>query len=235
MKQILFLIILAAVGYFVFWGGTTYVLHKADINPKSLVSNIVAGVDENFLPEIDPARTGFRFVASDSYNRIKQNIFMNYDPDVCFAFLDLVYSSGYQDSQAVVKEYFKMFVMPEDQERALNLFSTYKDKQTLNILLSLYGSEEIIDKSVILKPLSNYHTPEVAKIIKEATFSEDPTLSEKARTIAATLEDKKWYTEGLKANPVDGSNFNLDLSFNKNHLGQQYHSGSDFENKMGQY
>ena len=79
MKQILFLVVLALVGYLVLWGGTTNVLHRADINPKKLISNLASGVDENFLPEIDPTRTGFKYTNPNSYQQIKDNILMTYD------------------------------------------------------------------------------------------------------------------------------------------------------------
>ena len=109
MKQILFLIILVLVGYFVLWGGTTRVLYKADISPKSLLTNIASGVDENFLPEVDPLRTGFKYTNSHSFGKVKENIFITYDPDICFAFIDLVYSSGSRDAEALIRQYLTMF------------------------------------------------------------------------------------------------------------------------------
>ena len=138
MKQILFLIVLVFVGYFVFWGGATHVLYKADMNPKNLLTNVVSSVDENFLVEIDSARNGFRYTNPNSFNLIKQNIFLTYDPDVCFALVDLVYSSGSKESESLMREYLKMFSLPEDRAKILNLLKTYKDGQTLKILLSFY-------------------------------------------------------------------------------------------------
>lgn len=233
MKQILFLVVLALVGYLVLWGGTTNVLHRADINPKKLISNLASGVDENFLPEIDPTRTGFKYTNPNSYQQIKDNILMTYDPDICFALVDMVYSSGSNDSEPLIRKYLEMFTLPEDSAKVLNLLSIYKDKQTGRILMSLYNDSDI-SKPALLNMLAEYHTPDVAKVIKAATVSEDLVLAQAAQALVDTVGEKRWYTEGLKA-PAGSSSFDLDLSFNKNHLGQQYHKGSDFENKMNQY
>lgn len=238
MKQFLFLVVLGVVIYLVLWGGTTNVLHQADINPKKLISNIATGINENAVPNIDPARTGFRFADARSYNRIKENAFMTYDSDVCSSFVDLVYSSGYRESEPLVKEYFSMFMVADDLDKVLNILGRYKDKQTLNLLLAAYKDENMVEKISFLKALSVYHTPEVAKIIKEATLVEDDLLlAETAQKLEAEFANEKWYREGLKdfQNSGNGLDMNMDFSVNKNHLGQQYHSGSDFENKMTQY
>lgn len=238
MKQILFLIVLVLVGYFVLWGGTTRVLYKADISPKTLISNIASGVDESFLPQVDPARHGFKYTNSKSFNTIKNNVFLTYDPEICFAFVDLVYSSGSSYSESVMKEYFKIFVLPEDYMRILNLLKSYKDKQSMNILLTIYNSENNDEiKPAVLTLLAEYHLPEVARLIKGATFSEDEAISKTAQGLSESLAEERWFQEGLKNNTASGNgvNLDLDLSYNKNHLGQQYHKGSDFENKMKSY
>ena len=234
MKQILFLIVLVLVGYFVLWGGTTRVLHKADINPKTIISNLATGVDEGFIPEVDPARHGFKYTDSKSYKKIKDNIFLTYDSEICFAFVDLVYSSGSKMSESLMKEYMKIFILPEDYAKILNLLKSYKDKQTLSILLSIYNLETSQElKPVVLNILSEYHTPQIAHLIKDATLSEDEALAQAAQSIVDSLAEEKWYQEGLKADPNSGSVF--DFNFNKNHIGQQYYNGSNFENKMKGY
>ena len=236
MKQFLFLIVLGVVVYFVLWGGTTNVLHRADINPKKLITNIAAGIDENMIPEVDPVRTGFKFADSRSYKRIKDNVFMMYDSDLCSSFVDLVYSSGYKESEPIVKEYFSMFMVPEDIDKVLKILGRYKDKQTFNILLSAYNDENIVEKLPFLKALTAYHTPEVAKIIREATSNEeDLVLAEEAQKFESEFANEKWFKEGLKDVPNNSDGFDINFSINKNHLGQQYHNGSDFENKMAQY
>ena len=242
MKQLLFLFVLVLVGYFVLWGGATRVLYNADMNPKTLVSNLVSGVEENFIPEIDSTRQGFRYTNATSYGQIKENVFITYDPDICFALVDLVYSSGASDSEFLIKQYLSMFTLPEDTTKILNLLKSYKDKQTLKILLSIYLSPDFdnpeMPKGTILNILSNYHLPEVAQIIKDATLSEDPILAQTAQVLDESLKDSKWYQEGLKTdlnNSNSGLDLKINLNFNKNHLGQQYHQGSDFENQMNQY
>lgn len=219
MKQILFLVVLALVGYFIFWGGTTHVLYKADMNPKSLITNIVSGVDENFIPEIDPSRTGFKYTNANSFNRVKENIFITYDPDVCFSLVDLAYSSGSKDAETLMRQYLNMFSLPEDRVRILNLLKSYKDKQTLRILLSFYKNSTI-SKVGVLNALAEYHVPEVAQLIKGATSSEDLVLSQTAQNLADAFADKKWYQEGLKVN----------LEGNKSSAGKK-----NFEGQMSQY
>lgn len=201
MKQILFLIILVLVGYFVLWGGATRVLYKADINPKSLFSDIVTTVDGSYIPDIDPARNGFKYTNVSSYNKVKENIFITYDPDTCFSLIDLVYSSGSKDAESLIRQYLNMFTMPEDKSKILNLLKTYKDKQTLNILLSLYKNSAV-SKTSLLKIISEYHTQEVAQTIKNATLSEDLNLSQTAQGLADSFADQRWYQEGIKAAPI---------------------------------
>lgn len=222
MKQILFLIVLALVGYFVLWGGTTRVLYQADINPKKLISNLASGVDENFLPELDPSRSGFRYNDASSYNKVKENILMSYDPEICFALVDIVYASGSGDSEYLIKKYLEMFTLPEDSGKILNLLKNYKDKQTLRILLSLYNNSDV-SKSSLLNLLVDYHTPDVAKIIKEATLSEDLILAQTAQGLVDTIGDKRWYTEGIKA--ANSSEYGI----------EQKYKGTDFEKDMKQY
>ena len=222
MKQFLFLVVLALVGYLVLWGGTTRVLNRAEINPKKLISDIASGVDENFLPEIDPARNGFRYANSTSYGKIKENVLMTYDPDICFALVDLVYSSGSVDSEALVRKYLEMFTLPEDSAKIINLLTIYKDKQTSRILLSLYKDSDI-SKSSLLNVLAEYHTPEVAKLIKDATISEDLVLAATAQNLVDSIGEKRWYKEGLKASASNGSDVD------------RRYKGTDFESEMQQF
>ncbi|MBO4706947.1 MAG: hypothetical protein J5594_00070 [Elusimicrobiaceae bacterium] len=237
MKQLLFLLVLGIVGYFVLWGGTTSVVNRADMNPKKLITNIAASIDEDVIPEIDSSRNKFRYTDQNSFKRIKENAFMNYDSDLCASVVDLAYSSGYKESGALIKEYFATFVSSNDINKVLRILSSYKDKQTLKLLLETYNNENITEKASFLRALSAYHTPEVAKIIKEATLNEeDLVLAETAKKLETEFAEKKWYIEGLKAvSDNSGNGIDLDIGVNKNHLGQQYHNGSDFESKMAQY
>ncbi len=236
MKQLLFLLVLGVVGYFVLWGGTANVVNRADMNPKRLITNIAGSIDEDAIPEIDPSRNKFRFTDNDSFKRIKESVFMTYDSDACFSLIDLVYSSGYQDAGTLIKEYFSMFSSSDEVSKMLRLLSSYKDKQTLNALLEGYNNENIIDKAPFLSALSVYHTPEVAKIIKEATLNEeDLQLAEAAQKLESELSNKKWYEDGLKVVSDGSSDTGERIGLNKNHIGQQYHNGSDFENQMSQY
>ncbi len=218
MKQLLFLVVLVLVGYFVLWGGATRVLYKADINPKNLISNIATTIDEDYIPEIDPNRNGFKSTNVSSYNQIKENVFVTYDPDVCFAFVDLVYSSGSREAEALIRRYLTMFTLPEDKGKILNLLKTYKDKQTLNILLSLYKNSGI-SKVALLNLMVGYHTPQVAQIINNATLSEDLTLSQAAQSLVDSIGDKKWYQDGLKVNLESGNKA----------------AKKDFDSQMSQY
>ena len=204
MRSILFLIVAFFVGYFVLWGGTTRTLYNADINPRILFANLASGVDEDFVPEMDSARGGFKFTNDNSYKTIKDNIFMTYDPDVCLSLIDMVYSSGASGAEALIAEYNQMFTLPEDTDKLLNILKSYKDKQTLDILLNMYKAEAI-DKAKVLEALSAYHTPEVAKAIHESTTDYNPDLVEFAKNLENSFSDKKWYTEGLQS---QGINYN---------------------------
>ena len=89
--------------------------------------------------------------------------------------------------------------MPEDRSKILSLLKTYKDKQTLNILLSLYKSSGL-SKTGLLKAMSEYHTPQVAQTIKSASMSEDLNLSQTAQSLIDSFGDQRWYQDGLNVN-----------------------------------
>ena len=196
MKHILFLFVVIVAGYFVFWGGTTAALSKADITPKDLMSNVAAGVDQNFIPDIAVNRRGFKYNNSNSFGKVKDNVFMTYDPEICFAFIDIAYSSGGGEAESLIREYLKMFTLPEDRAKVLKLLTSYKDKQTLRMLLSFY-QDELLERANLLNVLSTYRTPEVAQIINNAVSSDNLILAQTAKQLANNFAEQKWYEDGL--------------------------------------
>ena len=196
MKQILFILILAAVAYAIFWGGAVKVLYKADIKPQDFISSIASKVeDTDFVPEIATARKEFNYTNKNSFSLIKNNLFLTYDPELCFALLDIAYSSNAPEAEAMIKEYLKMFTLPEDKSKILGLLSAYKDKQTMKIILSLYDSNSL-DKANLLNILANYHTPEVAQLINRETTDSNQLISQIANQLATSFKDQEWFKEG---------------------------------------
>lgn len=201
MKQILLILILAGAVYMIFWSGAIKVLSKADIKPQNLISTIAAKVeDENFVPEVATARRSINFTNPDSYQKLKETIFLTYDPDVCFAFVDLAYSSNLSEAGSLIDSYLKMFNLPEDKSRISALLNSYKDKKTLQILLSLYN-KGTLDKANLLNMMSVYHTPEVAKLINQETQNENKLISRIATQLAETFKEQDWYVQGLEFDP----------------------------------
>ena len=201
MKQILLILILAGAVYMIFWSGAIKVLSKADIKPQNLISTIAAKVeDENFVPEVATARRSINFTNPDSYQKLKETIFLTYDPDVCFAFVDLAYSSNLSEAGSLIDSYLKMFNLPEDKSRISALLNSYKDKKTLQILLSLYNKGSL-DKANLLNMMSVYHTPEVAKLINQETQNENKLISRIATQLAETFKEQDWYVQGLEFDP----------------------------------
>ena len=197
MKQILFLLILAGVCYVIFWGGAVKVLYKADIKPQDLISSIASKVeDADFVPEIATARREFNYTNKSSLSLIKENLFLTYDPDLCFALVDLAYSSNAPEAENLIKDYLNMFALPEDKSKILGLLSAYKDKQTMKILLSLYENNSL-DKANLLNILANYHTPEVAQLINKETSNPNQLIAQMASQLVATFKDQEWYKEGF--------------------------------------
>lgn len=198
MKQLLFLVILVVMGYFIFQGGLGRVLSKANISTKGLLSDITQTVDANFIPEVASERSSFKTSDGGSFNHIKNNVFITYDPDVCYALVDLVYSSGSFEAAPLINEYLSMFSLPEDQAKILNLLNKYKDRQTLRILLNLYKKGSI-ERAKLLNVLSGYHTPEVAQTIHSAAESmDDMVLAQTAKKLEGTFAEEKWYKDGLQ-------------------------------------
>lgn len=198
MKQLLFLVILVVIGYFIFQGGLGRVLSKANINTKGLITDITQTVDTNFIPDIAAERSNFKTSNAGSFGHIKNTVFMTYDPDVCYALVDLTYSSGSQAAAALIDEYLTMFSLAEDKAKILNLLSQYKDRQTLRILLNLYKNGSL-SRGNLLNVLSEYHTPEVAQIIHNATTNiNNEALAQAAKKLENTFAEEKWYKNGLE-------------------------------------
>lgn len=208
MKQFLFLIIIVAVGYFVFQEGVGRVLSKANINTKGLISDITQTVDENYIPDVAAERSNFKVTNADSLAHVKNTIFMTYDPDTCFSLVDLVYSSGSSEALPLINEYLTMFSLAEDKAKILNLLSQYKDKQTLKMLLSLYKNGSL-GRGNLLNVLSSYHTPEVAQIINKAASSSNETLALTAKKLEQSFANEKWYKNGLETKVIDEEKSNM--------------------------
>ena len=202
MKQLLFLILIVGIGYFLFKGGIGRVLSKANINTKGLITDITQTVDENFIPDTAPERSNFKVTNSNSLARIRENVFITYDPDICFSMVDLVYSSGSTEALSYINEYLSMFSLPEDKAKVLNLLSQYKDRQTLSILITLYKNGSL-GRSNLLNVLSAYHTAEVAQIIHNAAASSNDSLAQTAKKLEKSFAEEKWYKNGLEAKVSD--------------------------------
>lgn len=224
MKQILLLLILAGAVYVIFWGGAVKVLSKADIKPQDLLSTIANKVeDTDFVPEIATPRKNFNYTDKNSFKKLKENAFLTYDPEICFSFVDLAYSSGVPEAGDLINEYLKMFSLPEDKSKILGLLNSYKDKQTLKILLNLY-EQGSMDKSNLLNMLSTYHTPEVAKLIEKEISSENQLVSQIANQLYNTFKDQEWYKEALSFSVGETSQTQND-KMNKDDTMNQYLGG----------
>ncbi len=204
MKQLLFVIIIAVVGYFIFQGGVGRVFSKANINTKGLLADITQTIDENYIPDIAQERSNFRESISNSLGNVKTTVFMTYDPEVCFSLIDIVYSSGGSQAETLINEYLSMFTLPEDRAKILGLLGKYKDRQTLRILLNLYKNGTL-GRVSLLNALSVYHTPEVAQIINNAVSSENAALSQTAAKLEESFAEQKWYKDGLKVKINDSN------------------------------
>lgn len=197
MKQLLFVVILVVIGYFIFQGGLGRVLSKANINTKGLITDITQTIDDNYIPDVAAERSNFKTSNGNSFANIKNTIFMTYDPDVCFSLVDLAYSSGSTEAGVLIDEYLAMFSLAEDKAKIINLLSQYRDRQTLRILLSLYKNGSL-GKVNLLNVLSGYHTPEVAHIIHNAVSSTNDLLAQTAKKLEDSFAEEKWYKEGLE-------------------------------------
>lgn len=202
MKQVLFLIIIVVIGYFIFQGGAGRVLSKANINTKGLITDITQSVDENYVPDLAPERSHFKTTNSESLNLVKNTVFLTYDPETCFSLIDIVYSSGSDNALPLINEYLTMFNLTEDRAKVLNLLSQYKDKQTLKMLVSLYKNGSL-GRVNLLNVMSSYHTPQVAQLIHQAVTSPNETLAQTAKKLENQFAEEKWYKNGLETKVVD--------------------------------
>ena len=203
MKQLLFLLILIVMGYFIFQGGLGRVLSKANVSTKGLLSDITQTVDSNFIPELASERSGFKTSNGNSFQYVKNTVFITYDPEACYSLVDLAYSSGAPVSYALIDEYLTMFSLDEDQAKILNLLNQYKDMQTLRILLNIYKKGSV-ERAKLLNVLSGYHVPEVAQLIHAATSNIDnELLAQTAKKLESSFSEEKWYKNGLEAKISD--------------------------------
>lgn len=197
MKQILFLLIFAGICYAIFWGGAIKVLYKADIKPQDFISSIASKVEDvDFIPEIATERRQFHYTNKNSLSLIQDNVFLTYEPELCFALVDLTYSSNAPEAESMIRKYLEIFTLPEDKSKILSLLSVYKDKQTLSILLSLYNDSSL-DKANLLNILANYHTSEVAQLLNKEIQNPNMLISQIARQFVESFKDQEWYKEGI--------------------------------------
>lgn len=196
MKKLILIIILIAGGYFLLKGGLGGVIQKLDVNPNDIVSNITEKVIPGTLPEVAPERKGLNASAPHYIKVIKNNIFMTYDPALCFALVDMYYSSGYSDSLGLILEYIKMFDLPEDKARVLILLGRYRDQQTFDIMKNLYD-QNIFTKTLLLKKMAVFHSRGAALLIKQEMQNPDEKISETANDLAKMYKEEPWFKNAV--------------------------------------
>ena len=210
MKQIIVLLLVIGGGYYFYTHGLAEVLKKANLNPKDFVTEVkeaTTGLALAYsgLPEIAPERSGGLKMNPANMRLVETTVFNTYDTDVCFAYTEMIYSSGSVSAPKVIDKYLTTFTLPEDKNKILPLVTKYKDKQTLKILED-FLKRGVFSRSMLLRKIAEYRSKEALDIIKTVADTPSSPVRDEAQNIYSEMITQSWYTGSLLSPGGQASN-----------------------------
>lgn len=206
MKQLILVLLLLGGGYYLYNNGFLNVIKQAKIDPKSFIGEIkgaAGAVSYKGLPEKNDSRgTGLKG-ADANIKLVENTIFATYDANTCYAYTEMAYMSGSNDSEKIITRYLANFTLPEEKNKILTLVTRYKDKQTLEILRQLFN-RGTFSRKMLLNKIAEYRSPEVVAIIQQAKSDSNMSVSKEAEAIDARISQESWYSTGGKKMKLQG-------------------------------
>ncbi len=197
MKQFIILLLILGGGYYFYTHGLQQTFQKINLEPKTLIkeqkkedNNPVSASpnsQKNGLPEIAPERLSGLKISSSNMNKVEEVVFNTYDADTCFAYVDMIYSSGSSASARVINKYLTTFDVPDDRNKIITLITKYKDKQSLKILEDLM-KRGAFSRKMLLNKIAQYNTEESTDVIKKvAESSNNDSLAAEAKSMLSEI------------------------------------------------
>ena len=207
MKQFIILLLILGGGYYFYTHGLQQTFQKINLEPKTIVKEQVkesssnntvpsANAQQKGLPEIAPERLAGLKMSNSSMNKVEEVVFNTYDADTCFAYVEMVYSSGSSASPRVINKYLTTFDVPEDRNKIIPLITKYKDKQSLKILEDLM-KHGAFSKKMLLNKIAQYNTDESSNMIRKVAEGSD-SLADEAKAMLSELVNFNKMESGKK-------------------------------------
>ncbi len=198
MKQLIVVLLLLGGGYYLYNNGFLNVI-KGQIGVNSQffmggnnsASKTVAKLG---LPEKEPSRAGGLKGATENIKTVERTIFDTYDASACYAYVEMAYANGSDDSALLINRYLNAFTLPEEKAKIFNMLLMYKDKQTLDILKNFFD-RGVFSRKVLLRKIADFKSFEVAPIITEAMKDPNASVAAEAKLINDEISQQPWYNQ----------------------------------------
>lgn len=205
MKQLIFIGILIAGGYYLYNSSFFDVLKNTRLDPTGFVEDVKAATSSTVaavtkrdrfpkLPQRAESRSGGVRGARTSIKLIEDTILNTYDVNASYALLDVMYSSGADNSKALIKTYLLNFSMPEDRDKLLELITAYKDQETLDILVEMINKGTFARRT-LFKKINAFENPVIIPILDSFVNSNNSGIQKEAKQAKNEMLQSAWYLE----------------------------------------
>ncbi len=203
MKQLIVVLLLLGGGYYLYNNGFLNVIKgQIGVNSQFFMggnNSAAKTAAKPGLPDKEPSRAGGLKGSSESIRTIEKTIFDSYDASACYAYVEMAYANGSDDSALLINRYLNAFTLPEEKAKILNLLLQYRDKQTLDILKSFFD-RGVFSRKVLLHKIADFKSFEVAPIIAEAMKDPSPAVAAEAKLINDEISQQPWYNSPTENN-----------------------------------
>lgn len=196
MKQLIVVLLLLGGGYYLYNNGFLNVIKgQIGVNSQFFMggnNNTAAKAVKPGLPEKETSREGGLKGSSESIKTIERTIFDSYDSSACYAYVEMAYANGSDDSPLLINRYLNAFTLPEEKAKILNMLLQYRDKQTLDILKGFFD-RGVFSRKVLLHKIADFKSFEAAKIVADAMKDPSPSVAAEAKLINDEISQQAWY------------------------------------------
>lgn len=207
MKQLIVVLLLLGGGYYLYNNGFLNVIKgQIGVNSQYFMGNNTAASAapkvKPGLPEKEASRGEGLKGNSENIKIVERTIFDTYDSSACYAYVEMAYANGSDDSALLINRYLNAFTLPEEKAKILNMLLVYRDKQTLDILKGFFD-RGVFSKKVLLHKIAEFKSYEVGPIIAEAMKDTNPAVAAEAKLINDEIVQQPWYNQATQtAAPV---------------------------------
>ena len=202
MKQFLTLIlfVLAALGiYILHIAGFFSFLTSTAFKPRTFVADIKSAVVESksprpagALPNKAPDRSCRISMPAASFNALEKAAFADNNSKSAFAFVELVYSAGFDGADRLITRYLAAFTKQQERDPVLALVSKHRDMESMN-LLEKFFIQGTFPRKTVLRKIAAYKNPEAAAVFERAFIDPNPVVREIADELFDEFQNEPWF------------------------------------------